>query len=235
MPHRHTATSPRLAPRIDAIQARIAEACRRAGRDPRDVVLVGVSKTHPLPFVREAAEAGIFDFGENRPQELEQKAEALPGEVAGGHVRWHMIGHLQRNKAKIIAEHADVFHGLDSVRLANALSSRLEDAGRLLACFIQVNISGEDSKYGVEPEELPGLIDHVAGLPGIDLKGLMGMAAYSNDPETARPAFRRLRELRDAHVPAAPWLSMGMSGDFEVAIEEGATHIRVGSAIFGQR
>ncbi len=227
-----------FARRREALLARAAEACRRAGRPPDAVTLIAVSKTFPAERIAAAAEAGQVDFGENRVQELAPKAEALPGARRGGRLCWHMIGRLQRNKARDAAAYADVFHALDSVRLADELERRCAEAGRVLPCLVQVNISGEESKGGVAPEGLPALLEAAAARPHLRLRGLMGIARLADDPEAARPEFALLRRLRDGHAPDHPgleWLSMGMSGDFEAAIAEGATHIRLGSALFGSR
>lgn len=225
--------------RAARLHDRIAAAAHRAGRGPESVTLVAVTKTHPVETVRAAVAAGLRDFGENRVQELFEKAEALPGEAEGGDVRWHLIGSLQRNKARDAAAHADLFHALDSVRLADALEKRAAAADRVLPVLVQVNISGEDAKHGVEPDAVHDLIAAAAERPHLRPVGLMGMAAFVEDDEgldrVVRPAFRRLRGLYDASPRPLTVLSMGMSGDFEVAVEEGATHVRIGSALFGAR
>ena len=230
----------RIARRRAEIEARVAAACARAGRAVEAVTLVAVTKTHPASTVAAAAAAGLAHMGENRVQELAEKREAL-GALAtpgGETVVWHHIGRVQTNKARELARHADLVHGVDSLRVAEALARRAEDEGRVLPVLIQVNISGEDSKGGVEPGDVPALVAAASALPALRLDGLMGIAAPADDPEAARPAFRLLRRLRDASATDAhplTVLSMGMSDDFEVAIEEGATHIRVGSALFGAR
>lgn len=225
--------------RLSDVQSRIDDACRRAGRDPSEVTLVAVTKTFPLDAVRAARRAGVRDFGENKAQELAEKAEALPGVVGGGDVCWHMIGHLQRNKAKDVVASADLFHALDSPRLARELQKRAAQAGRVLPCLVQVNVSGEESKYGLDPEALYPFLDGLAEHDHLYVRGLMTLAAPTDDPEDVRPQFRRLRALRDGYAGnprvELAWLSMGMSGDYEVAVEEGATHVRVGSALFGPR
>ena len=226
-----------IAARAEAVRQRIAEAAARAGRDASDVTLVAVTKTYPVETVRAAVEAGLLDFGENRVQELVEKSDAIPGEALGGAVRWHLIGSLQRNKARDAAARADLFHALDSVRLADALDKKATEAGRVLPVLVQVNISDEDAKHGVAPEATAALLAEVAKRDGLDVRGLMGMAAIAETPEeteqVVRPAFRRLRQLAEA--AGLPIVSMGMSGDFEVAVEEGATHVRIGSALFGAR
>ena len=221
------------------VRQRIAEAADRAGRDAADVTLVAVTKTHPLEMVRAAIAAGLRDLGENRVQELIEKAEAIPGAGAGGDVRWHFIGSLQRNKARDVAAAADLFHALDSPRLARALDTRAGEAGRVLPVLVQVNVSDEDAKHGVPPEAAHDLLALAAECPHLRPVGLMGMAAIAEDAadleRVVRPAFRRLRQVYEASPVPLSVLSMGMSGDFEVAVEEGATHVRVGSALFGAR
>lgn len=232
-----------LSAHIVSIRERIENAADRAGRPAEDVTLVAVTKTFPLETVRLAYEAGLRDFGENRVQELVEKSAALPGEATGGDVRWHAIGSLQRNKAKDVARRADLFHALDSERLANALDRQAAEAGRILPVLVQVNISGEDSKGGVEPSVAHDFIERVAERANLKISGMMGMAApadsESDVERVVRPAFAHLRELLDSYSGAAKSgltvLSMGMSSDFEVAVEEGATHVRVGSALFGAR
>ncbi|MEM6288858.1 MAG: YggS family pyridoxal phosphate-dependent enzyme [Bacteroidota bacterium] len=228
-----------LAERAAAVRARIAEAALRAGRDPAEVTLVAVTKTHPLETVRAAIEAGLRDLGENRVQELVEKSDAIPGESGGGDVRWHLIGSLQRNKARDAAARADLFHALDSPRLANALGKKAADAGRVLPVLVQVNISDEDAKSGVAPEAAHDLLATAAAHDHLRPIGLMGMAAIARTEadleRIVRPAFARLRGLYETSPVPLSVLSMGMSGDFEVAIEEGATHVRVGSALFGPR
>lgn len=239
-----------LTDRVEAIQARIAAAARRTGRDPAEVTLVAVTKTHPPALVAEALAAGLRHFGENRVQEAETKIAALA--TADPRPTWHLIGHLQRNKAKPAARLFDIVHSLDSLRLAETLDRALAamPGGQRLPALLQVNVSGEASKEGFD---LPGGVTNQAGLPlflaeverilalpHLQIQGLMTIAPYTPDPEAARPVFRALRRLRDTlarHCPAAGWtqLSMGMTDDFEVAIEEGATLVRVGRALFGER
>ena len=231
--------------RSDAIRARIVAACERSGRDPDAVRLVAVTKTFPAEVVRAGIEAGLTDFGENRVQELEEKAEAVPGEVGGGAIRWHLIGPLQRNKAKKAVEIADEFHALDSDRLAKELEKRAAAAGRIVPCFVQVNVSGEDTKSGVAPGALHAFLDRLAAYEHLQVVGLMTLAAPAETEEAletvVRPQFRHLRRLAETYDASANprvalrRLSMGMSGDFEVAVEEGATDVRLGSALFGAR
>lgn len=227
-----------FAARLAAIEDRIEKACRRAGRARAEVTLVAVSKTFPLEAVEEARAAGLVDFGESRAQELKEKAERLPGRWQGGSVRWHMIGHLQRNKAKEVVALADTFHALDSLRLAEELDRRAAQASRTLPCFVQVNVSDEETKFGLTPHNTEAFLDQLADFDHLHVMGLMTLASPADDPEAVRPEFRRLRRLAEGYRGAlGPLgaLSMGMSGDFEVAIEEGATHVRVGSALFGSR
>lgn len=224
----------RLPERIAGVRERIDAACARASRDPSEITLVAVTKTFPLDVLRAVLDAGLSDLGENRALEFAEKAEAL-----GDQPTWHFIGSLQRNKAREVAEHADLFHALDSRRLAKELNKRAKNAGRVLPCLIQVNISGEDAKHGVAPGALAALLDEVAAFEHIDVRGLMGMAELVSPDEqeaVVRPQFARLRQLAESiGRDRLPLLSMGMSGDFEIAIEEGATHIRVGSALVGRR
>lgn len=227
--------------RFTSIHERIEAACRRSGRSPDEVTLIAVSKTFPVDDVRSAIEAGHTHFGENRVQEFVEKAEQVAPRRQGGDVTWHMIGHLQRNKAKDVIRLADSFHSLDSVRLARELHKRAEQEDRRLETFVQVNVSGETSKFGIEPDALRDFLRDVAPFDRLDIVGLMTIAAPADDPQDVRPQFQLLRRLRDEQQSGLPShirlekLSMGMSGDFEVAIEEGATHIRIGSAIFGAR
>ena len=209
------------------VRERIARACREAGRDAREVTLLAVSKTHPVELVRAAYAAGQRDFGENYVQELVAKADAcadLPG------LRWHAIGHVQKNKAKDVARVAHVVHTVDDARLAEALHKRVEP-GRTLEVLLQVNVAAEPQKSGCDIAALPALVDAVRALgPSIALRGLMTVPPADGDP---RPHFARLRGLAREH--GLPALSMGMSADLEAAIAEGATIVRVGTAIFGAR
>ncbi len=217
-----------IAERIAAVRARIDAACDRAGRLRADVTLIAVSKTHPESIIAAAYAAGLRDFGENRVQEALPKIESLRG--AGVTPRWHLIGHLQANKIRAAIEGFDILHSIDSERLARAISER---AVRPVSVLIEVNVGGEASKFGVAPEDAPKLAEGIGGLPNIDLRGLMTVAPQTDDPEGVRPVFRKLREMRDAI--GLPELSMGMTDDFEVAVEEGSTLVRVGRALFGAR
>jgi pyridoxal phosphate enzyme (YggS family) len=213
--------------RILAVQQRIAAACRRAGRNPADVTLIAVSKGFPPEAVREAAAAGLADFGENRVQEAEGKLPAL-ADLPG--ITWHMIGHLQTNKVKTAVSLFDTIHSVDSLHLAEEISAR---APHTVPVFLEVNIAGEAAKAGFPLSALRESHAAIARLPNLDIRGLMTVAPVATDPEAVRPVFRQLREA--AHSLGLRELSMGMTDDFEVAIEEGATHVRVGRAIFGER
>ncbi len=226
-----------IAERLEDVRERIVQACQRAGRRTDEITIVGVTKTFPVEMVAAAREAGLRDFGENRAQELISKAEAMPGTVRGGAIRWHMIGHLQRNKARDVVACADVFHALDSLRLAGALDGRAAEADRVLPCFVQVNVSDEASKFGLDPGEAAEMVRRLAEHEHLRVVGLMTLASPAADPEDVRPQFRRLRRLFETCSSLTPMssLSMGMSGDFDVAIEEGATHVRLGTILFGRR
>ncbi len=223
---------------LDAVHKRIAQACARSGRDPKDVRLLPVSKTVPEARIRMAYAAGCRFLGENKVQEAQEKSEAM---ADLSDLKWSVIGHLQSNKAKYVARFAHEFLALDSLKLAGALDRRLQIEGRSLDVFVQVNSSGEDSKFGLPPE---GVLDFVRQLPAfgaLRVRGLMTLAVFSPDEDRVRPCFQRMRDLRERLRQDAPdslsfeELSMGMSGDFELAIEEGATVVRVGQAIFGPR
>jgi pyridoxal phosphate enzyme (YggS family) len=223
-----------LADRVAAVRGRIAAACARAGRDPAEVTLVAVTKTVSPRVAAVMPELGVSDLGENRPQELWRKAEALKPLP----VRWHLIGHLQRNKVERTLPLVHLIHSIDSVRLALAVAIEGRKRGIRARVLLEVNTSGEEQKHGFRPDELKAAVPELACLP-LDINGLMGMAAYSDDPQRARPAFAELRHLSDRFwndwvmVDDRPRdLSMGMSGDFEVAIEEGATLVRIGTTLF---
>lgn len=216
------------------VRERIAVAAARAGRDAADVRLVVVTKTHPVALIEEALAAGATDIGENRVQEALPKLQVL----AGREVRFHLIGHLQSNKAKQAAQQFHLVHSVDSEKLARELDRHAAAAARRLEVLLQVNISGEDTKSGIEPADVAGLLQTIqSSCPALECRGFMTMAPLSDDAEAARVHFRNLRLLSEKfEPPAARWeLSMGMTNDFEVAIEEGATLVRIGSAIFGSR
>ncbi|MFI5331547.1 MAG: YggS family pyridoxal phosphate-dependent enzyme [Desulfobaccales bacterium] len=222
-----------IAQNLEEVRRRMAAAARRAGRDPGQVRLVAVSKTVPVELIRQAVAAGQRLFGENYLQEARGKIEAL-GEAAS----WHFIGHLQSNKAKAAVNRFELIHGVDRLKLARALDAAAASAGTIQKILMQVNLAGEASKSGTSPEAAAELQREISQLPHLRLVGLMTMPPFL-DPEAVRPYFRALRELRDGLQDLGgtplPELSMGMSGDFEVAIEEGATLVRVGTAIFGSR
>ncbi len=228
-----------LAERIALVQERIARAARRAGRDPAAITLVAVTKMQTVETVLAAYRAGLRLFGENRVEEAAPKAAAVAGLLAPAPPpTWHMIGHLQSRKAADVLPWASMVHSVDSIKLAQRLSRFCVAAGRELAILLEVNISGEASKYGFPPAAVEEAVTAIAGLPGLRVEGLMTMAPIVPDPELARPVFRNLRLLREElarRFPALDWrhLSMGMTDDFEVAIEEGATIVRIGRAIFG--
>ena len=224
-----------IADNLAAVQERIAAAARQAGREPGDVTLVAVSKTHGADKVAQAWAAGQAVFGENYVQESREKIPAVgPGPV------WHFIGHLQSNKARLAAELYDVVQSVDRLKLAKALERRALEMGKRLGVLLQVNLGGEAQKAGCSPEEAPALAQAVAELPGLELMGLMTMPPFFDDPQRAQPLFAQLRGLAaklavDLPEGSMRHLSMGMSGDFEAAIAEGATLVRVGTAIFGDR
>ncbi|WP_287713398.1 YggS family pyridoxal phosphate-dependent enzyme [Blautia sp.] len=219
-----------------AVEEKVKEACRRAGRNRDEVTLIAVSKTKPMSMIEELLPLGVVDFGENKVQELTAKEEALP---SGLH--WHMIGHLQRNKVKYIVDKAYLIHSVDSLRLAEAVSQETVKKGVTANILIEVNVAGEDSKFGVAPEETAALAEAISKLPNIAVKGLMTIAPFVENAEENREVFRNLRKLsvdieeKKFNNVTMAVLSMGMTGDYEVAIEEGATMVRVGTGIFGER
>ena len=221
---------------LDSIEERIRSACERAGRDRNSVHLICVTKTKPVEMLREAYDAGQRDFGENKVQEICRKKPELPEDL-----RWHMIGHLQRNKVRQLIGQTVLIHSVDSYRLAETISAEAVKAGIVMPVLIEVNAAAEDSKYGIAPEKAKDLVKEISVLPGIHVEGLMTIAPYTEDSETNRPYFVLLRQLAvDIEQECIDnvsmgKLSMGMTGDFEIAIEEGATHIRVGTGIFGER
>lgn len=223
-----------LATRIAEVRQRIEAACARAGRSADDVTLVAVSKTHPVETLGEALASGLTVFGENRAQEFVPKAQAA--RERGWGAEWHFIGHLQRNKVREVLPYVDVLHSLDSERLVREIVARAPEARpghRRLRCFIEVNVAGEAQKEGIAPSEVGPLLEAARGAEILDVRGLMTVAPRVADPEEVRPIFAALRELASEH--GLTELSMGMTDDFEVAIEEGATLVRVGRAIFGDR
>ena len=224
-----------IAAKYQEISRRVEDAASRSGRDGSSVEVVAVSKRHSLDSIRQAHAAGLHCFGENRAIELRDKANVIPGVCSGGEVYWHMIGHLQTNKVKDIASTVDVVHSLDRLSLAKEIDKRATPLNRKVDCFVQVNISNEDQKYGIDPQSLEVFLDGIAPFSRVNVIGLMGMAAFSEDADLIRNQFSTLRKLRDSVCPELLYLSMGMSNDFEIAIEEGATHVRIGTAIFGDQ
>lgn len=225
-----------IAARLVEVRGRIGAACARTGRGIEEVTLLGVSKTQPASAVLAAFEAGLTTFGENRVQEAAGKAKELPSAI-----EWHLIGPLQTNKARLAAGLFACVHSVDRLKVAEALDVELARLGRRLPIFVEINLGGEESKHGFAPAGLVDALAPIARLTRLELVGLMAIPPFADAPEASRPWFRQLAALRD-EVRASGrfadfrgWLSMGMSGDFEVAIEEGATHVRVGTAIFGER
>ena len=223
-----------LAENFSRVQQRMAAACERAGRAPTSVRLLAVTKTQPPEMVRQAAELGQTLFGENKVQEAKAKIPLCPGRL-----RWHMIGHLQTNKCRDAVELFEMVQGVDSLHVAEELNKKAEQAAKTLPILLEVNIVGEGSKFGYRPEQLLSELKSLNGLKRVEIHGLMTIPPWSPLAERARPVFRRLRELKGQceQLLGAPLpeLSMGMTGDFEVAIEEGATIVRIGTALFGER
>jgi pyridoxal phosphate enzyme (YggS family) len=223
-----------VAANLAAVHERVARACAAAGRDPAEVRLLPVSKTHPVALLEAAYAAGVRLFGENRVQEAAEKAEHFADRPDLG---WAMVGHLQTNKARQVARFATEFHALDSLKVAEALHRALADEGRTLDVFVQVNSSAEPQKFGQPPEAVPDLVRALADLDTLKVRGLMTLALFSDDQAAVGACFERMVTLREQLPPSlcGPELSMGMSGDFELAVAYGATTVRVGQAIFGAR
>ena len=223
-----------LAANLETIQQRIRAACDRADREPNSVTLLAVSKTHPPETIKAAADCGQIFFGENKVQEAKAKIPLCPGKL-----RWHFIGHLQSNKCRDAVELFEMIQSVDSLTLAQEINKRAEQAARRMPVLMEVNVAGEASKFGYQPERLLVDLKEINLLPRLEIRGLMTVPPWSPEAEESRPHFRRLRELKERAeavlgVPLSH-LSMGMSGDFEIAIEEGATMVRVGTALFGPR
>ncbi len=218
------------------VTTKIKDACIRVGRNPQDASLIAVSKTKPIEMLREAYEAGARDFGENKVQELMDKIPAMPADI-----RWHMIGHLQRNKVKYIVGRVALIHSVDSLRLAEEISRESVKQGVETDILIEVNVAEEDSKFGICLEETLSLVRQIAILPAVHIKGLMTIAPFTEDAEENRIYFRKLKQLsvdidlKNIDNVSMDVLSMGMTGDYIVAAEEGATYLRVGTGIFGER
>lgn len=223
-----------LAANLEQVRRRIAAACERAGRDPASVTLLAVSKGQPPEVVRAAADLGLTLFGENKVQEARAKIPLCPDRL-----RWHLVGHLQTNKARDAVQWFEMIQSVDSLRLAEELQKQAEKAARTVPVLLEVNVAGEASKFGYRPEQLLAELPALNAFPRLEIRGLMTLAPWTPEPEKVRPVFRRLRELKTECEQrlGAPLehLSMGMSGDFEVAIEEGATLVRIGTALFGTR
>lgn len=221
---------------INEVRKNMEEACRVSGRNPEEVSLIAVSKTKPIPMLQEAYDAGCRDFGENKVQEIMDKIDRLPSDI-----RWHMIGHLQTNKVKYIVGKVFLIHSVDSLHLAEAISKEAVKQNTTVNILIEVNVAKEDTKYGAMAEDTVSLVEKIALLPGICVKGLMTIAPYVENPQENRQYFVKLKQLAvdiksknidNVHMDI---LSMGMTGDYMVAIEEGATYVRVGTGIFGER
>ena len=225
-----------LKERLEEVEEKIQEACRRAGRDRSEVTLIAVSKTKPAEVLKEAYDLGIRVFGENKVQELTEKYEVLPKDI-----RWHMIGHLQTNKVKYIADKVELIHSVDSLKLAETIEKEAAKRHRTIDILVEVNVAEEESKFGLKVEEVIPFIEKVAGFSHINVRGLMTIAPFVENPEKNRSVFADLRKLsvditeKNIDNVNVSILSMGMTNDYEVAIEEGATMVRVGTGIFGAR
>ena len=221
---------------IEHVENTIDEACRQSGRNRSEVTLIAVSKTKPVPMLQEIYDENIRDFGENKVQELVEKYDELPQDI-----KWHMIGHLQRNKVKYVVGRAALIHSVDSVRLAEAIDQEAEKKGIVMPVLVEVNVASEESKFGVRVEECADFIENIAKMEHISVEGLMTIAPFVENAEDNRKYFAKLRELsvdisaKNIDNVNMRDLSMGMTGDYEVAIEEGATMVRVGTGIFGER
>jgi PLP dependent protein len=226
--------APTIADCLAGVRARIAAACGRAGRRPEEVEIIAVTKTFGPDVVAEACQAGLRQLGENRVQEAAAK---IP--LCAGGPEWHLVGHLQRNKARPALELFSVFHAVDSLRLLEHLDRTADEAGQRPQILLEVNVSGEASKFGLKPDEVAGVLEKAMQARALTVVGLMTLAPFCPDPELTRPVFVRLRDLRDRLErelgTGLPRLSMGMSNDFEVAVEEGATWVRLGTVLFGHR
>ena len=221
---------------LTQVEANIAAACKRAGRSRNEVTLIAVTKTKPVEMLQEAYDWGSRNFGENKVQEIIDKYDKLPSDI-----QWHMIGHLQRNKVKYIVDKVCLIHSVDSYRLAEEINIQAKKRGVVVPILIEVNIADEQSKFGVRPEETMQLVREISSLDGVSIRGLMCIAPYVVDSEENRPFFRKIKALsidiekENIDNVSMDILSMGMTGDYEVAIEEGATMVRVGTGIFGER
>lgn len=225
-----------IAENLQQVRDNIVRACEAVGRDPKEVTLVAVSKTKPAELLKEAYDADARVFGENKVQEIMDKYDKLPGDI-----QWHMIGHLQRNKVKYIVDKVAMIHSVDSVRLAETIEQEASKHNVRVPILIEVNVAGEESKFGVKTEEVLPLIRQISEFPHLEIKGLMTIAPYVENPEENREIFRQLKKLsvdiaaKNINNITMSVLSMGMTGDYEVAVQEGATMVRVGTGIFGER
>lgn len=225
-----------LSENLAQVEENIQKACDKAGRKREEVTLIAVSKTKPVSMLSEIYDCGIRDFGENKVQEICDKRDLLPSDI-----RWHMIGHLQRNKVKYIAGHVALIHSVDTYRLAEEINIQAKKAGRIIPALLEINVAGEATKFGLRPEEALELAREISKLDGLRIKGLMTIAPYTENSEENRPYFQKMRELsvdiakENIDNVSMDILSMGMTGDYMTAIEEGATIVRVGTGIFGTR
>ena len=225
-----------VAENLEQVRKNIELACRKAGRDPKEVTLISVSKTKPVSMLQEAYDAGSRDFGENKVQEIMDKVPQLPSDI-----RWHMIGHLQRNKVKYIVGKVALIHSVDTYRLAEEINIQAKKRGIIVPILVEVNIAGEETKFGTTAEDAMLLVEEISKLENVRIKGLMTIAPFVENPEDNRLYFRKIKQLsvditnKNIDNVSMEILSMGMTGDYEVAIEEGATMVRVGTGIFGAR
>ncbi len=221
---------------LQAVEEKICKACEKSGRDREEVKLISVSKTKPISMLQEAYDLGVRTFGENKVQELTEKAEALPDDI-----HWHMIGHLQRNKVKSIIDKAELIHSVDSLRLAETIDREAEKKGLISQVLLEVNVAREETKFGLLPEEVDEFVENIAQFSHIQVQGLMTIAPFVENPEDNRAVFRGLRKLsvdiakKNIDNVSMKELSMGMTNDYQIAVEEGATMVRVGTGIFGAR
>jgi len=225
-----------LSDNLHEVQENIRKACERSGRNPEDVTLIAVSKTKPVSDIEQIYAAGIREFGENKVQEMNDKQKVLPSDI-----NWHMIGHLQRNKVKYIVDNVAMIHSVDSVRLAEEISKEAVKKNVAVDILVEVNVAKEESKFGLYTEDVRQFVEQISKLPGINIKGLMTSAPFVDNPEDNRQYFKKLKDLsvdinaKNIDNVHMDFLSMGMTNDYVVAVEEGATHVRVGTAIFGHR
>lgn len=225
-----------LSDNLHEVQENIRKACERSGRNPEDVTLIAVSKTKPVSDIEQIYAAGIREFGENKVQEMNDKQKVFPGDI-----NWHMIGHLQRNKVKYIVDNVAMIHSVDSVRLAEEISKEAVKKNVAVDILVEVNVAKEESKFGLYTEDVRQFVEQISKLPGINIKGLMTSAPFVDNPEDNRQYFKKLKDLsvdinaKNIDNVHMDFLSMGMTNDYVVAVEEGATHVRVGTAIFGHR